>query len=156
MKTSPEQKNTKRRAPSSKFALILSLRRAREASALHQRKIRVLLGNVSDAVVELDHEGCVLGWNPACERRFGWSKPEAAKKKLSELILAPWERPLFDPGLSEFHDGAWIVTTVHKEGFAFLSEVRSAAIRQPGNPPTWMVVLRPVEERSKGFVEQAA
>ncbi len=55
--------------------------RAREAS------MRAILENALDAVVGMDRNGVVTGWNRRAEEVFGWSRQEAIGKTMADLII---------------------------------------------------------------------
>jgi len=49
--------------------------------------LRLLLSTVLDAAVAIDANGKVVGWNPAAEQTFGWSRAEALGQNLNDLIV---------------------------------------------------------------------
>jgi PAS domain S-box-containing protein len=65
------------------------------------RKTAILRGAL-DAIITMDHEGKVRGWNPAAERIFGYSESEALGRPLAELIIPPALRPQHIQGLAHF------------------------------------------------------
>jgi PAS domain S-box-containing protein len=61
--------------------------------------LRSVLDTALDAVVVMDLDGRVLGWNSHAARCFGWSADEAVGRKLSELIIPPQHRAAHERGL---------------------------------------------------------
>ncbi len=62
-----------------------------------------------DAYVSVDAQGRVLEWNPEAEAVFGWLRAEALGHPLSELIVPPRHRDLYEQhfaGLVRGEDGA--------------------------------------------------
>jgi len=51
-----------------------------------KRSLEQLIHSAGDAIISLDSEGKILGWNPAAERIFGWRKAEAEGRPLSDLL----------------------------------------------------------------------
>ena len=51
------------------------------------------------AVVTMDRDEIVTGWNPAAERLFGWSVEEAAGQLLTDLVVPEQYRAAHHEGL---------------------------------------------------------
>ena len=65
--------------------------------------LKALLDNVLDAVVIIDRDGLVRGWNAIAEQSFGWSAEEARGRALSDLIVPPEHRDSHRNGLKRFN-----------------------------------------------------
>ena len=65
--------------------------------------LKALLDNVLDAVVIIDRDGLVRGWNAIAEQSFGWSAEEARGRALSDLIVPPEHRDSHRSGLKRFN-----------------------------------------------------
>jgi PAS domain S-box-containing protein len=61
-----------------------------------------VLDTALDAVVVMDLEGRVLGWNELARHCFGWSADEATGGRLSELIIPPQHRDAHEQGLRRY------------------------------------------------------
>jgi PAS domain S-box-containing protein len=48
-----------------------------------------MLSMASDAILNTDRDGVVVGWNRAAEQMFGWSREEAVGREAAELIVPP-------------------------------------------------------------------
>lgn len=48
--------------------------------------IRSLLDDKNTMLIALDSNGLVVEWNPACERRMGWTKEEMLGQNLSQIM----------------------------------------------------------------------
>ncbi|MDD5037208.1 MAG: chemotaxis protein CheB [Methylococcaceae bacterium] len=57
---------------------------ARENQA--QRHLAAVVRDSRDGILMLDLSGCILAWNPAAERLYGWSEDEALTKNIAEMI----------------------------------------------------------------------
>ncbi|HXI52005.1 MAG TPA: PAS domain S-box protein, partial [Candidatus Saccharimonadales bacterium] len=62
-------------------------RRAEEALRQSEERLRLALETALDAIVTIDGQGRITGWNPQAEQIFGWSQAEALGKTLSETIV---------------------------------------------------------------------
>jgi PAS domain S-box-containing protein len=69
--------------------------------ALHAG-LQSVLDTALDAVVVMDIDGCVRGWNDHAARWFGWSSDEAIGHRLSELIIPPRHRDSHERGLKHY------------------------------------------------------
>ena len=50
------------------------------------RRLAVVVRDALDAITVQDLEGCILAWNPAAERMYGWSEAEALAMNIHDLI----------------------------------------------------------------------
>jgi PAS domain S-box-containing protein len=62
-------------------------KRAEEALRQSEERLRLALETALDAIVTIDGQGRITGWNPQAEQIFGWSQAEALGKTLSETIV---------------------------------------------------------------------
>ena len=65
--------------------------------------LNALLDNVLDAVVIIDRDGIVRGWNGIAEATFGWTRNEAIGQSLSDLIVPPEHRAGHSAGMARFN-----------------------------------------------------
>lgn len=107
-----------------------------------------------DAVVVLDAEGHILGWNPAAERTFGYSRELALGRDFAALALPPGaDGP--DRGLARLLHGGrgrqlghrTELTAVRAHGAEFPAEVTLA--RLPGEPAAFAAFIRDLTERRR-------
>ena len=77
--------------------LMLSLRE-------NQLKLQTILDNSLDAVVMIDTESIVTGWNPQATRIFGWTQDQAMGQPLHTLIIPPCHRETHLQGLQRYLD----------------------------------------------------
>ena len=71
-------------------------------NAVSQARIRAIMDAALDAIITIDKSGCVVEWNPASERIFGWSSQEAMGKLLTDLIIPKSLAKAHTQGLSRF------------------------------------------------------
>jgi PAS domain S-box-containing protein len=78
--------------------------RVRVESALKEseERTRLILQTSLDAVVEIDGDSHITGWNRQAEAIFGWSQEEAIGRRLSETIIPAKYRAVHLKGLKHF------------------------------------------------------
>jgi PAS domain S-box-containing protein len=54
-----------------------------------EAKLQTIVDTALDAVVRMNPEGCIVGWNTQAERVFGWSRDEALGRELDQTIIPP-------------------------------------------------------------------
>ena len=65
-----------------------------------------------DAVVTMDHEGRVIGWNHAAEATFGYAPSEVDRPRHGGADRAAWMRDAHRRGLARYRETAapWRLT----------------------------------------------
>ena len=61
--------------------------------------LRLMVDRALDAVVSMDVEGVIIGWNPQAEATFGWSAEEVIGRPLVETIVPHAHRAAHSDGL---------------------------------------------------------
>jgi PAS domain S-box-containing protein len=85
------------------FALDLSeQKRAEEAFHRVEEQARAIVDSALDAVVVMDAEGLIMDWNKQAEETFGWTRPEALSRRMSETIIPAQYRLSHERGLEQF------------------------------------------------------
>ena len=85
------------------FALDLSeQKRAEEAFRTVEQQARSIVDSALDAVVVMDAEGLIMDWNKQAEETFGWTRPEALGRRMSETIIPAQYRLSHERGLAQF------------------------------------------------------
>ena len=54
-----------------------------------EAKLQTIVDTALDAVVRMNPEGCIVGWNTQAERIFGWRRDEALGRELDQTIIPP-------------------------------------------------------------------
>ena len=52
-----------------------------------KERFRLTLENTSDAFIEINEMGKIIGWNPSAERIFGWNHEEVMSQSIDQLII---------------------------------------------------------------------
>ena len=61
-------------------------------------RLRLTLDSSLDAVVAIDEQGVITGWNPQAEAVFGWSRDEATGREFADLVIPEPYRFAFNGG----------------------------------------------------------
>jgi PAS domain S-box-containing protein len=129
-------------------------RRAEEEVRASESRLRAILNTALDAVVTMNADGLVTGWNPAAEAIFGHSAADAIGREMAELIVPPRFRDAHRQGLARFlASGQGVVLDrrleligLHRDGIEFPVELTITRIPLPG-APTFTGYLRDITDR---------
>src|SRR5512133_1676067 len=129
-------------------------RRAAEEVQARESRLRAMLEAALDAVVTMDADGRVVGWNHAAEAIFGYTASEADGCEMAELIVPPHLREAHRRGLARFLQtgrGAVLdrrleLTGMRRDGSEFPVELTITRIALPGEP-TFTGYLRDITDR---------
>jgi PAS domain S-box-containing protein len=138
----------------SQVGQFVSRRRAEAEVRARESRLRAMLEAALDAVVTMDARGCVIGWNPAAERIFGYEVGEAMGREMAELIVPPRLRDAHRRGLARFLetqrgvvlDRRLELTGLRRDGTELPVELTITRIALPG-PPTFTGYLRDITDR---------
>ena len=85
------------------FVLDLSeQKRAEEVLRRVEEQARSIVDSALDAVVGMDADGIITDWNKQAEETFGWTRPEALGRRMSESIIPARYRLAHERGLENF------------------------------------------------------
>jgi PAS domain S-box-containing protein len=138
----------------SQVGQFVARRRAEEEVRARESRLRGMLDAALDAVVSMDAQGRVIGWNTAAETIFGYPASEAVGREMAELIVAPRLRDAHRRGLAryvatgrgEVLDRRLELTGIRRDGTEFPVELTITRIALPG-PPTFTGYLRDISDR---------
>ena len=68
---------------------MIERRQSEETLSRRDSWLRSLIATTQDAVVSIDRQGCIVLFNPAAERIFGYRTEEIAGKKVNQLMAEP-------------------------------------------------------------------
>ncbi len=100
-------------------------------------KLRTILNTALDAVVTINSEGTVTGWNNQAENTFGWARNEVIGHKLHEVIIPHQYREAHVKGMQRFQSTGVAtvlntrieITALHRDGREFPVELAITQIR---------------------------
>lgn len=147
----------------SQIGQYVARRHAEEAVRASESRLRAMLETALDAVVTMDHEGRIVGWNHAAVTIFGYQPYEAIGREMADVIVPPHLRAAHRTGLARFletgHpvvlDQRLEVVGMHKSGLEFPVELTITRIAVPG-PPMFTGYLRDITERNQAESELRA
>ncbi|MCX7170411.1 MAG: PAS domain S-box protein [Proteobacteria bacterium] len=127
--------------------LMLSLRES-------QLKLQTILDNFLDAVVVIDTQSIITGWNPQATRIFGWTQDQAIGQPLHMMIIPPCHRATHIQGMKHYlasGDGPSLKTLIevqalHRDGHEFPVELTIAPVRS-GGKLEFNAFIRDITER---------
>jgi PAS domain S-box-containing protein len=135
-------------------------RRDAEALGAKEARHRAMLHAALDCVVTMDHEGCIVDFNPAAERTFGYRAHDAIGREMAALIIPPDLRARHRRGLARYLATEEPVvlgrrlemTGMRADGTMFPLELTITRIDVPG-PPIFTAYLRDITERKAAEAE---
>jgi PAS domain S-box-containing protein len=137
--------------------------RANSAVAESEARTRAILEAALDCIVTMDEHGCVVEFNPAAERTFGYSREDVVGREMGELIVPPRLRELHRQGLRRYLEtGNAVVlnrrieiTGMRSDGSEFPVELAITRIPVPG-APIFTGYLRDITERKQSELDLRA
>jgi PAS domain S-box-containing protein len=147
----------------SQVGQFVSRRRAEEEVRASESRLRAMLEAALDAVVTMDAEGRVIGWNHAAEAIFGYPATEAIGQEMARLIVPPRLRDVHRRGLQRFLqterpvalDRRLELSGLRRDGSEFPVELTITRIALPG-APTFTGYLRDITDRVRADDELRA
>ncbi|MCC6766894.1 MAG: PAS domain S-box protein [Deltaproteobacteria bacterium] len=111
-------------------------RALRESEERH----RLVVDGAFDAIVTVDTDQRVVGWNPQAERVFGWAASEILGRRMATDLLAPEHRAGYERSVERFLATGdspalhhlMVVTAVRRDGGTFTAEMTTTPIRRDG------------------------
>ena len=131
-----------------------------EAHREDEVRLRTTIDTAMDAVVRMDAEGTIIGWNSQAEKTFGWNSTEAIGRMMSETIIPPQYRQAHTQGLQRFLQSGTgpvlnsriEITGLDRNGCEFPIELAIASTRMAGKYE-FNAFIRDITERQRLAVE---
>lgn len=103
-------------------------------------RLRATIDNALDAVVQMNSEGMVTGWNDQAINIFGWTREDAVGRLLHEMIIPPQYREDHLRGMQRYltsGEGRILnsrieLTSLHRDGHEFPVELAITTIKVEG------------------------
>jgi PAS domain S-box-containing protein len=134
---------------------------AEEAVRVSEARKRAVLDSALDAVITMDHEGCVVEFNHAAERLFGHPEDSAVGQEMATLVIPASLRDRHRAGLRRYLEtgesriiGRRVeLTGLGADGEEFPAEI--AVNRIPGSdPPMFTGTIRDITARRQAEQER--
>jgi PAS domain S-box-containing protein len=133
---------------------ITDRKRTEESLRQSQVRQRAILESSLDCVVVMDATGCILDFNTAAERTFGYSQREILGRPMADLLLAPAVRDAFDASLKRCLEGSLdrlfdrrVEVTARRKGGAEFAIEMAVSVARYGGSPVVTAVLHDITER---------
>ena len=131
-------------------------KQAEQALTETQEMLRTLVDTAMDAVVIMDSDGTITGWNNRAENIFGWTRGEAVGRALHETIILPRYREAHVHGLKHFMtsgEGPLLnsridISALHRDGHEFPIELSVTPIKTAGKYE-FSAFIRDITERKQ-------
>jgi PAS domain S-box-containing protein len=109
-----------------------------------------------DAIIVMDSDGIVSGWNEQAEATFGWPRAQILGKRLVDRIVPPRYRTAHEAGVRRFLAGGegpllskrFEITGLHKDGHELRIELSIAPVKV-GNRWTFTAFVRDLTESKR-------
>jgi PAS domain S-box-containing protein len=132
-------------------------RKRAEADVLASReRTRLIVESALDAVITIDQEGRVTGWNPQAAVTFGWSSAEVLGRTLADIVIPEGMREAHRTGMERYLETGETrllnhrveVTALHRDGREFPVELAITPIRT-GGQVDFCAFVRDISERKR-------
>jgi PAS domain S-box-containing protein len=106
-------------------------RRAEHALRLSEERKQLIVETALDAVVTLDVQGMVIGWNTQAEKIFGWTRAEVMGHELAEHVIPERHRQAHRHGMRRYLETGMArmlnkrieLAALHRDGHEFPVEL---------------------------------
>jgi len=123
-----------------------------------EERTRLIIDTALDAIITLDEDGSISGWNPQARAIFGWDASEAIGRRLTDTIISPGRRAAHDQlwlRIFESDDHRVELTGTRRDGTEIIMELTSASFII-GDKPQYSAFVRDVTELRKAEAEMLA
>ena len=135
----PEQDDEKRLLEERIRALQTDLRQKKEIILAQHTKLEAFLESSIDALVQMDFDGHITGWNRQAEKIFGWSAEEILDHKIEDTIIPVRYRAAHNKAMKRFlKTGETTVMNtlieihaLHRDGHEFPVELSLSVVDSP-------------------------
>ena len=127
-----------------------------EALKESEGRNRAVIESALDAIVAMNHEGLIVGFNPAAERMFGHRSADVMGRALADVVIPPALRERHRQGLARYlatGEGPVLGRRVELPGLradGSTIDVELSISRMPGaGPPMFTGFLRDITDRKQ-------
>lgn len=122
--------------------------------------IEAILSAAPDAIVTVNGDDEIVGWNGAAETLFGYRWQEAAGQRAADLIVPSYLREQYQRGLQRFKEGGLRVSRLEmpgqrRDGSEFPCELSISASNSDSGEKLYTAFVRDISERHDARAEIA-
>lgn len=129
---------------------------AQERLETAEEHARLIVERALDAIIVIESDGIVSGWNEQAQGIFGWSRAQMVGKPLADTIIPPEYRTAHDAGLRHFlatGEGPLLnkrieILGLHKDGHELQIELSIAPVKV-GDRWTFSAFVRDLTESKR-------
>ena len=130
--------------------------RSQKALAASEEQMRLIVETALDAVISIDRNGAITGWNTQAEKIFGWTRDEALGRPIDETIMPERYRAGHKRGMARYLttrearvlNKRLELTGLNRDGQEFPVELSITPIRS-GDETGFTAFLRDITERKQ-------
>ena len=137
-------------------SLKVDLRQKKEIILAQHSKLEVFFDTSIDAVVQMDFDGYITGWNHQAEKMFGWSAQEILDQTIEQTIIPERYRAAHHHGMQRYlasGESSVLNTLIeihalHRDGHEFPVELSISVIDSP-DVQEFNAYIRDISDRKK-------
>ncbi len=138
------------------FADLTEAQKADERIRQREARLNLILEQALDAVITIDSDSIITGWNPRAEQIFGWSAGEAHGRPLADTIIPERHRAAHAAGVARFlrtgvstlQNRRLEMAALHREGREFPVELTLGSVRQ-GDSVIFSAFVRDITDQKR-------
>ena len=135
-------------------ALEVDLRQKREIILAQHNKLEAFFDSSIDAVVQMDFDGYITGWNHQAEKIFGWRAEEILEQTIEQTIIPERYRDAHKKGMKRFLETGKTtvmnslieIHAMHRDGHEFPVEL-SVSVIDSADLQEFNAYIRDISER---------
>ena len=135
-------------------ALEVDLRQKKEIILAQHNKLEAFFDSSIDAVVQMDFDGYITGWNHQAEKVFGWSAEEILDQTIEQTIIPERYRDAHKKGMKRFLETGKTsvmnslieIHALHRDGHEFPIEL-SVSVIDSADLQEFNAYIRDISER---------
>jgi diguanylate cyclase (GGDEF)-like protein/PAS domain S-box-containing protein len=135
-------------------ALEVDLRQKKEIILAQHNKLEAFFDSSIDAVVQMDFDGYITGWNHQAEKVFGWSAEEILDQTIEQTIIPERYREAHKKGMKRFFESGKTsvmnslieIHALHRDGHEFPIEL-SVSVIDSADLQEFSAYIRDISER---------
>ncbi|MDH3760128.1 MAG: EAL domain-containing protein [Gammaproteobacteria bacterium] len=135
-------------------ALEIDLRQKKEIILAQHTQLEAFSGSSIDALVQMDFDGHITGWNKQAEKIFGWAADDIVDLRIEDTIIPPRYRAAHAKGMKRFLENGETsvmdtlieIHALHRDGHEFPVEISVSVIDSP-DLQEFNAYIRDISER---------